>query len=342
MAASRTSVVALLAAALLGGCALNQLRVEKAQDVERPIAVATDHAAVFLDEVERGREAANVDLVAADPICGRAHARLRRNPAATGRLTGSLCAGPGSTDWATGFPLSLEPITDDMRPVVLELAGLAAYGDGLAAIVDRRAEDVSAPFLEALALARSAQDAALALAGRKQGPVPAANDPRVKAVAALVDLLGDLQHEAEQVSDLRAFLAAHPDGARPVLARIRREITGWDRARSGDDDIRLITVTVVTDRAMSAEPPVTADARGAALAAAYARRHEIARASSLAPALLRCLDLVQAADDDLVRVLATRPHLTKAEAAEVSALNRRRITAGLESVAALARAAGGI
>lgn len=82
LAATRPSMqVAMLGAVLvLAGCATNQLRLEYAGDVAARAKATTLAADFYLREVDATRTEANIELVAADPACGRQSPVLRAMP----------------------------------------------------------------------------------------------------------------------------------------------------------------------------------------------------------------------------------------------------------------------
>lgn len=329
-------IAPILLVAGLSGCALNALRVEDAAKVATATTSATAGARTFLDHVDRAREATNIALGVADPACAQVAPQLRDPPDIGPRAPaiGALCIDPPT---GTVRRLSLLPIAGEIEPTLKLIAAMAAYGDALVDIVEvRHNQSASQPLIDALELARAAQNALTSIAGQPAGPLPPTDDPRVAAAANLVDFLGKLALEAQQVGDLRAFVATHPDGIAPTIEVLKRQIGTWERARSGDAGLRLFVSDAASARVLQTRPLLRAVLRRKALTDFYATRDDNRREALLAPALLLGIDAVAAADADLRRVLTEHPHLTARERAAVGALNRQRIVAGLNHVAALA------
>lgn len=327
----------ILAALLLCGCATNQLRVDYAGSVADKSDAAIAGARAFLGRVEWGRRQANIDLVAADPACARDRPKLRAQPdlRRDAPKSGFLCTSDAN---GPGIPLLLTPIDRELEPTLLLLDALAAYSEGIARILDSNAGDPAQPLLDALALAHAAQSAALAVAGSDQGPIPAADDPRVRAAADLIGFLGELKREADQVKSLRAMITAQPAGIAPLAKSLSRELKTWERARSGDAAIRLAVTTGEAVTVLQADPPATSAARREAMTRFYLRQDTARAEAMIAPALLALVDSVAEADADMRRVLKENPDLNAAERRRVAELNRRRVLAGLNHVTALAQA----
>ena len=326
---------------MLQGCAADALRVDYAGEVVKATAAADDGARLFLAKVDEGRQTTNIALVVADPACAQLHPVLRAKPdlSPTAPEVGSLCVEHPARDPAR--QLSLSPIADELVPTLKLVEALAAYSDALATIIAAPKNPPSQALVDALALARAAQEAAVAVAGKTGGPVPASDDPRVVAAAKLIDFIGGLVREADQVKRLRALVAAQPDTPATTIKALRRSIRDWERARSADAGLRLEVLAAVSDRVVQARPPHRPEQRHDALLAFYAEQADLRREALLAPALYAALDALEEADADLRRVLAPDAKFTARERARIAALNRQRILTALGDVAELAKALHG-
>ena len=333
----------LLGALLLSSCAINALRTEYASRVATASEAAALGAERFLSHVEEARQDTNIALAAADPACAKPAPLLRLKPDIGPRAPGSgfLCVDVKQAKPPAGSAISLLPISDDIEPTLKLAQSLAAYGDALATIVEKDPVPPSAPLLEALGLARAAQDALKSLVPRTPTAVPTTDDPRVAAAASLIDFLGELAREADQVKALRTYLATHPDVPKSVLAPLKRQLGSWERARSGDAGILQIVTTAQTQQVLLSEPPRSDNERRAALEQFYRQDRDRRNELKLAPALFELLGAVEDADADLRRVIVENPKLSKAESRRVAALNRARITTALKRIADLANAIRG-
>ncbi|MBJ6123638.1 hypothetical protein [Sphingomonas mollis] len=333
------AVAAIVAVSLLSGCARNQLGIENAGMVQRATSAAATGAEAFLDRVDQVREETTIALVVADPACGQIAPEVRTQPDLRSDAPdlGALCVKTPRPDSARR--LSTAALTPELEPTLRLAQALGAYGATLAnAVEDREEEDPAAPLLDALTLAKAAQTT---LAGAGSGPVPAQNDPRVKAAADLVNFVGGLIKEASTVKRLRAAIAEQPDIVPAIVDPLERQIQGWERARRGDAGLRLVAAGFVSSRVIERTPPASGADRRAALTSFYATRDALAAEARFAPAVLQALHAVRETDADLRRLLSPGGRLTKSERRRVARLNRERLVAAFTRVAALATAIRG-
>ena len=336
-------VASAMLALSVSGCAINALRKEYAGQVALASDAATDGIQKFLDQVDTGRRETNITLASIDPACSSLAPVLRLKPAIgpMAPSVGFLCVDMRQPNAPAGNPISLVRISDDLEPTLKLAASLAAYGDGLAAIVEDDPVAASKPLLDALSLARAAQDAAKAIMPSAPDGVPAADDPRIAAAASLIDFIGGLVREAEQVKQLRAYLAEHPEGVSSILGPLKRQLGSWERARLGDAGLIEIVTDAQIQSILLAHPPASPAERHAALEQYYAYDKHRLDEAKLAPALMALLDAVETADSDLGRVIVDHPNLSRNERIKVATLNRERIIAALKRVADLAKAIRG-
>ena len=218
---------------------------------------------------------------------------------------------------------------------MLLVASLSSYTQALADIVDSKPSDPIKPLADALATARSAQGLLLAISGGQNGPVPAADDKRVKAVGEFVSFVSQLSDEADKVRQLRRMIAKQPDGAQPLVAALQDHLGTWEISRKGDDGLRLGVTGAVLRRMLDAKPPVPAEARRQALTNFYQVQDAVGAAAAIYPALSKSLADLEEADGNLRRVLVEHPNLSRAERAKVAELNRQRAIRAMDMLAAL-------
>ncbi len=328
----------------LGGCAINKLRNDYASTVSSAAIDAHDGAQHFLGRVEIERQETNIDLAVADPACAQIHSILRNTPDIRVNRPdiGFLCIVGDNNSNRLGYALSSTPITDDLEPTLKLLDALAAYGNGLSSIIDGKHDDAAKPLLDALDLAHAAQDALNAVVPDSPNALPSTSDARVVAAANLINFLGELLQEANDVKKLRSYVLAHPDGVQSIIEPLRRQIGSWERARKGDAGLRLIVVAAEARRTLDLRPLASAQVRRTALEKFYAQQALAHKEAQIEPALIALLDAVVAADADLRRVLKDHPNLSQSERAQVGALNRTRIIIGLGHLTALAKALRGV
>jgi hypothetical protein len=341
--------IAVILAALLAtvGCATDPLRIEYAKSVSAKGKATVTASRAFLDRVESGRQALNIDLVAADPACARPQRKaMVRLQAITGRnapARGWLCVPHGWRGSGQDTELSRAPLATDpeMRGAVVLIDSLSAYSEALAEVVDATGTDPAAALNDAFNTARAAQGFLLAVTGREKGPIWAADDPRAEALTGFVTFLGELAQQREQVRELRAVVARHPDVTRLTISALRESIEAWEALRNSEDGLRIAVSDVMLDGILNRQPPATPAARREAMRADYDRRAESEAGRQLAPALYILLDAFAQADADLRRILPEDGPLNARERRRVAEEARQRIVRALERVTALITAFAG-
>lgn len=331
----RTLVAALLLASV-SGCATNALRVDYARTVATQGKATAGASKEFLHQVDRARREANIELVAADPACGEfEEAKVRNDPRVSAReARGWLCVPPRwNPDAHTVF--SLQPLTPELESTLDLIAALSAYSEALAEVVEAKAPDPLKPLIDALTTARTVQGTIQAVRNREGGPIPAADDARIAAVGQFVGFLTELSHEADQVRRIREVLAKHPEGAVPLISKLRGDLAEWEESRIDDDVTRLAIVAAIRRRTIMSRPPVSIAQRREAVTSFYNLQDASHAAAQIHPALDKVLEELESADKDLRRVIVHNPKLNPKERARVAELNRQRIVRALERVTAL-------
>jgi hypothetical protein len=331
---SRIAII-IIAGLFLPSCGINALRTEYAANVGSEGTAVAGASSAFLHDVETSRRLANIEMVVADPACGSNPAIVRGNIRMTQAGPGWLCVPPDEPREPLDRQFSLTPVSTQIQPTVLLVSSLSAYTTGIADIVDSKPSDPMKPLLDALETAHSAQGLLLAVTGGQNGPVPAADDKRVKAVGEFVSFLAQLSDEADKVSRIRQFLADNPDGAQPLIDALQDHLATWENSRKADDGLRLVVNGTILRRTIDAHPPVLPEARREALTSFYKVQDAVAAAAEIYPALLKSLADLADADRDLRRVIVEHPNLTKAERAKVAELNRQRAIKAMDTLAAL-------
>lgn len=318
------SVAAAVALVATSGCATNAIRVEYAGNVAAQGKAATNASREFLARVEQARQEANIELVSADPICGRSPARVRPEPnMAAAPRPGWLCGGAG------GILLNLRAPHDDLQPTFALVESIASYADALTEIVDADPLDPAQELTDALETARAAQGALVAVLGGT-GPVPASDDPRVAAVTGFIGFLGELQDEATTVKKLRKLLAENPQGAEGVVRVLRDQLRTWENSRKADELLRQTVNTALLRSVIEKNPPATPAERREALTSWYSRDATRRASARIQPALDAVLATLGQADQDMRRVLRENPDLKPAERRKIAELNRKRIIRALD------------
>jgi hypothetical protein len=319
----------------LSSCGINALRTAYAGGVSSEGTAVAAASNEFLLSVEASRRLANIELVVADPACGTSPAIVRGTIKMHQEGPGWLCVPPDEPRQALDRQFGLTPVSSQIQPTVLLLSSLSAYTKSLANVVDSKPSDPMEPLLDALETAHSAQGLLLAATGGHDGPIPSADDKRVKAVGDFVGFLAQLSDEAHQVRRLRELLAKSPDGAQPMIDVLQDHLATWENSRKADDGLLIVVNGTVLRRTLDARPPVAPQARREALMNFYQIQDAVGAAADIYPTLSKSLRELAEADKDLRRVIVEHPKLTKAERAKVAELNRQRAIKAMDSVAAL-------
>lgn len=332
-------------ALLLAGCATNALRLEYATDVAAKGKVAATAARQFLVRVDETRISSNLDLIAIDPACVPNSAFVRIQPR-MGRLRdparpprGWLCAPQKATGVTYDSPFSLAPFGDDMEPTFVLIDALGAYAAAIADILDEKGPDPVKDLTDALGLARSADGLLQSLAGGNP-IVPAADDPRVKAVSDFIAFVSELRTEQDKVKQLRKLAAS--TGSVETVTALKDHLANWEQRRRTDEGLRFVLAGVLVRQAQAAEPPLAAGARRDFARAYYDRAAGVVAAGKLKPALDATLDEMAAADADLRRTLADHPKLSEDERVKLAAITRERIGRAFDTLAQLVIAFKGV
>lgn len=315
------------------GCGTNALRVEYAGEVGTKGRAAAAASREYLKQVETARQEANLDLVEADPACGRWRPALRIPPLVgpDRPASGWLCvSAAGAPEGAVA--ITLRPIASELLPTLQLADALTAYADALIEAAQGERVSPAQGFIDALATVRSVQNFVVAATGSEPGPIPGANDPRIRALTGFVNFLGELAVEAGRVDGLRQIMLRHPDGAQPLIAALREHLDTWELSRKSDRAIENVIETALLSATFAADPPVAGAQRRAALQNYYRREAERLAANQLHPRLDALLLTLKQADEDLRRVLQPDPNLTPAEQARVAELNRKRIVRALDGL----------
>lgn len=322
---------------LCSSCATNALRIEYASDVAAKGKVAEAASRAYLQDVERVRTSANVDIIALDPACLPIEAYVWRSP----KLSlvkdpakpprGWLCAPSLQSGVTYDTPFRLAPLGAELDPTLVLLDSLATYSDGLTKILDAKGPDPTAELLSALDLARSA-DKLLAALTLRSTVVPAADDKRLTAVGAFISYLNDLAVERDKVQRIRKFLAGDAV-EQDLIKSLRNHLRGWDIGRQSDMDLRFQLATILLQKAQESGLP--ADKRREFARAYFERAAGATDAAAFEPALDGALAELASADSDLRRIIQAHPKLTPAERARVAQITRERLSKAFESLAAI-------
>lgn len=329
-------IPALFGALLMtAGCATNALRVEYAQTVVDKGKAATAASRTFIDQVDQSREDLEIELIAADPLCGRTpgQAFVRDRPLSGARApaSGWLCA------WSETygpFKIALGRVDDRINRSVALIDAITVYTAALSEVLDEEVPDPAVAFTNALATGLAVQNAITAVTGG-DGVLPAADDSRVVAVRGFISFVGELAEEAHRVRGLRAVVARHPQGAAPLIATLRADLDDWEDRRGTQAGMMQNINDRLVQGLLQRQPPLTVAQRREGLRANYDLAAKNRAGELLYPALTQLLNAFETADSDFRRIIVEDPELNDRENRRIAELNRQRIVEGLERVTAL-------
>jgi hypothetical protein len=317
--------------------------VEYAGNVAAAGDAAVASAKSYVGRIGAARRETRIELVVADPACGVQRPVIRLDPVVGPGASevGALCmVAPKSADLARA--LDFGAIDPAVVPVLDMVGAIATYSDALAEIVGDAPVNPGSSIVEAHETAVAAQDALVAVLGLGAGPVPGADDPRVKAVAGFIDFLGQLQLEAEKVDRLKVEVTNGPAIA-PLVQTLREHVAALENRRKAQRNLTQVVSSTMLKRVIEQHDPLAKpEDRRAALVAYYDREDAEAAHGRLYPALDQLLVALDKTDADFRRLLRPDPQMTVAEKARVREIARQRVVKALNLITQMAMSFRGI
>jgi hypothetical protein len=324
-------------------CATNTLRVEYAGNVAAAGDAAVASAKSYVGRIGAARRETRIELVVADPACGVQRPVIRLAPVVGPGASevGALCmVAPKGTDLARALDFSaVDPV---VVPVLDMVSAIATYSDALGEIVDDAPDNPGKSIVDAHETAVAAQDALVAVLGLGAGPIPGADDPRVKAVAGFIDFLGGLHVEAVMVDSLRVEVGNGPAIA-ALVRTLREHVAALENRRKAQRNLTQVVSSTMLKQVIEQRNPIAKpEDRRAALVAYYEREDAEAAHGRLYPALDQLLVALDRSDADFRRLLKPDPQMTAAEKARVREIARQRVVKALNLITQMATSFRGI
>lgn len=208
--------VYLLAAALLiGGCAIDRVRIERAGEVVDQGGPLVAASSDLLDNIATTSRAASIELALADPLCDWPEINI-----ATGTPATSLCD-PASSSHVTFTRIDAASVA----PTVQLIAALSAYVTAVDGVVSGSTGDARMSLASAKARIEAIIGGISGFAGRPN-PVSALSADQQTALKGIVAMIDTLQKEADQARQLQAVETNNPK-LREVTAALRRDLVNW-------------------------------------------------------------------------------------------------------------------
>lgn len=321
--------------AMLAGCATNSLRVQQAAEVAQKGRAVAAASHMFLVQVETARYAANVDLIAADPLCYRDRAQGRTEPDIAGVQdaanppAGWLCE--QLPEARRGRGLDLAPLGPALAPTIQLIEALTAYSAAICEILEARRPDPAGDLQNAYATATAAQGLLHALSSSVPAPAP---DPRVGALAAFIGFLAELRNEADAVGQLRRLRDGGAVGG-ALIASLDDHLETWETARAETERQNVGLAEALLAAATSNRARLNAVQRRAFAQSYYQRVLAAADSGLVHRALKAALTALSDAEASYQALLRDNPQLTPGQRRRQAAIIRQRLTRGLELAAAM-------
>lgn len=318
----RARFVAFAALLVLGGCAINQVRLERAGEVVAQAGPLVTAAGDLVDAIVKVSSEAGIEFALADPRCDWPETKV-----ATGEPAASLCD-PASTEHIVVTPVR----RGDFAPTVALIDALAAYVAAVDAVLTDSPTDKRLNLAAAKADLEGIVGDISAVTGQSN-PFAKLSAEQKAAVTGLIGLLDTLQREAGQVNELKAIEANTP-GLRATTKALRADLVGWSQLALVSEIGNLQTIATrrwVRDRTLRLDPG--ARGRGGLLtdaerAALLRKRIELTArleaAQALPGTLAQAVAALEAAHDTYVNALENR-NLTPENRRRVAQVTRERL-----------------
>ena len=326
-------VYLLVAALLIGGCAIDRVRIERAGEVVEQggplIAASSD----LLNTIAATSREASIELALADPLCDWPEINI-----ATGTPATSLCD-PASSSHVTFTRIE----TTSFAPTVQLIAALSGYVAAVDAVVTDSASDQRMNLAKAKATIEGIIGGISSATGA-HNPVAGLGANQQAALNGIVAMIDTLARESDQARQLHAVEANSPK-LREVTAALRRDLENWSNLALISELDTLQTVQTMRwqrDRMLRLKPSRTSDERRSLLddnsrRALLNRRLEtegrLVAARQLPKTLSQAVSDFEAAHDSYVNALEDKA-LTPENRRRVAQVTRERLR---ESLALLAQ-----
>lgn len=313
---------------LLGGCATNSIRLDRAETMT---AAGEDAAAAtheLMKQVKRENRAALIDIVAADPNCTLPSPVIMQGAADPGT---TLCR-KGAVQ-PTDFTLT-RFTSHDFETTLAVIGGLTAYLDAVDAIVTREPLDIGSTVVDAYEELESISADVATIAGSAAPPI-LSNDQKT-AIGGALALLGEIIDEAERVEDLRKLeLKSDPKIFNTSLDALSSHNRKWLNALDAQIDNRRI----LADRRLRRSSDLTADDRRKSadeLMTLIERQEELPQFNKALEETIGAL--LEAHKDYRNLLFGDNRQMTAKEKQKAAKITRARLRASLKNLAAIVRA----
>ena len=312
---------------LIGGCATNQLRIERAGAVVQEGQPLIRAANALIDNIVVTSRDASVEFALADPQCDWPEIRI-----ATGTPAASLCD-PASSSHTVFTRIDRAAFTPTLR-LIGALSGYVAAVDAVASgsTTDERFN---------LAAAKAEIEGIAGAIG--PNPISNLSADQQKALDGIVAMIDTLTREAAQAQQLQAIEANNPK-LHEVTAALRRDLGNWADLALVSELSNLQSIQTLRwqrDRMLRINPDASRaarrellsdDARRALLRQRLDTEARLAAAKQLPATLSQAVSDFETAHDSYVNALENKA-LTPENRARLAELSRERLRQALALLA---------
>ncbi len=307
----------------LSGCALNDIRVDRAATMAEAGRAATQASGTFMKAAQDSWRETIVEVVAYDPACALPSPQIQNGGKRSPQV--KLCP---ITAGASSAPLTAVSHRE-LLPSLATLDAIAGYLDAVDAIVRREPADLAG----SLANARSDVEAVLGLVAPGTG-LPAFDETQTKALNDALTLIATLALKADQVHDLRRLELA-PDALQfdETIASLKAANDHWGNVLGAAS----LTQAAVLSAAYRRSPPAAMDDRRIAVRRQLELYELKERAPELAGRLNQLAEAFRTAHADYLALLpgGSKAKLSSKEKRKIADLTKQRVRVALHSAVTL-------
>jgi hypothetical protein len=321
-------VLAVLAP-LTSGCAINAIRLDRAETMVGAGRLAETATSELMQQTRAANREVLIDVVAADPNCMLPRPLIMSGSPPRGTR---YCRPPGATRLADDW--EMQRITSrDINATLATIRGLSGYLDLVDSVIKREPIDIAADFGDALADLEAISGAAGALAGADTG-LPALSADQKTAIGGALGLLSIILDEKYKVDDLlRIETAENKLLFTDSVTALRTANTTWLTFHKKQLSQRR---TLLQNRLDRTQGEVARRPLAEALLATIEAQENHAK---LAAALADVVDKLEASHTAYLALLFNKnAELSSKERKKLAQLNHDRVMGALRSLTAIIKA----
>ncbi|HEX4736655.1 MAG TPA: hypothetical protein VH331_03735 [Allosphingosinicella sp.] len=321
------------------GCGENAVRLELAKSLSDSASASVAQSSAYFEDADARRRAAAAAFVARDPSCLPSRRLTIQKPKPSNPRGGgaSLCpAGPVADPGYMLDTLNFGPPPETvLKARVIMIAAVADYGRALAKIVGEKDPDISGELSQA-AQKLDAVSSLVNLIAKDDAPTASGllDSPQAKSVIAAAQFIAELQHEAQQVGQVRAEVRDHGVVMDQALDALVQDVA--TRAGGSIAGSAHLNKQALYDAYLAHRYRMSFAERRALAAEIFEAEDQEAQLADKKQIVVAALQETQAAQKGLREALLG--HFTPAQRRRIAAINLDRITRAMKLVAGIGAA----